>query len=804
MISDLRLCVRQIAKNPLFALVAILSLGLGIGATTSVFTVVNSTLLRPLPYRDPSRLVFITADHAAGGASNASVTSPQFDGWEKQAQSFEGLAAYDWTFTFLVHPDGNESVEGLRASAQLFSVLGLQPYLGRVFSSEEKDVQQNHVVILGYELWQRRFGGDPSLVGKTIQLNQLPPVTVIGIMPPGVRFLPARGSDQAPNYNLNAFVDFWIPATAVPTRAGRWNVVARLKAGTSLGQARAEMKSIAAVQAHDTPALNGLTAAVTPIGEVLDGQIRQVVLPLFGAVCFVLFIAIGNVTGLFIVRGLSRQKELAVRIALGANWRQLLRLTLAESFTISALGGILGVVFALAATRLLLLFAPASIPRLDGVGIDWSVLAFAAAMSVLTGLTSGVLTAWQVARPDVNHALRAGSGGGRQGRAGRRLLASLVTGEVALTLMLLIGAGLMMKTMISLLRVNPGYETSQIVSMSVTSLSPNVIGFHQEAIRKLSALPGVSAAAFVWGLPLTGNFWRAPIAIEGRPPPTNPQDRIFAPLRAVTPDYFRVMGIALQNGRTFTDRDVSNAPRVALINEEMARRYFPHEDPLGKHVTIDGGKPNPMEIVGVVADLRSRALNAPLDAEIYLPFYQAPAFSKHLVLRAQVDPMSLVEPIRRVLKTVDAGVVIENVKSMDRIRNDSISAQRFALLLIAAFSAAALLLAIGGIYGVMSHTVLQRSHEIGIRVAIGAGKSDILRLILGHGFSLAMIGITFGLAGAAALTRVLHSLLFNANPIDPATFAVTSLLLVGVILIACWLPAQRATKIDPLKVLRSE
>ena len=803
MLTDLRFACRQLLKTPGFSLIAIFSFALGIGATTAVFSVINGILLRSGPYRQPEQLVFITPEKLVGGVTNVGVTGKQFDEWEKQTRSFGGMAAYDWLFTFLVHPDGNESLEGMLGSASLFNTLGVQAFMGRTFTPQETSTDDHPVVLLGYELWQRRFGGDPGMIGKTVQLARFPPLTVVGIMPPGIRFLPSRNGVQAPNYNVHAHVDFWIPGAPRPTLPARnWNVVARLKPDVNLSQARAEMTSLAGNQARVDPGLTGLTAAVTPADEILNGDIRRVTRPLFGAVCLVLFIACANVTSLLVVRGLSRQKELAVRTALGATWPRLLRLALTESFVLAIAGGVVGTLLAFGATKLLLVAAPNAIPRLDEVGLDPRTLAFAVGVSLLTGLTSGAMAAWQVIRPNVNQALKAGGGGAVQGRGGRRFLGSMIVGELALTLTLLIGAGLMVQTITRLMRVNPGYETHEIVSMVVTSLKPNVYAFHAEALEKVSALPGVTSAAFVWGLPLTGNQSRAPILIDGRPPSDNPQDRIVLPIRQVTPTYFKLMGIALREGRLFNDHDQASSAPVAIINQEMARRYFPDGKPIGQHVRIPRGKP--MEIVGIVSDLRTKGLNAPVEPEVYLPFFQAPAFSKHLVLRSKMDPVEIAAAVRRALLQIDSGVIIEKVKTMDRIRDDSISAQRFTMTVISLFSGLALILAAVGMYGVISHSVVQRTREIGVRMAIGAQSHHILRLILGHGMILAASGIALGLASSIALTRVLRSLLFEVDPTDLLTFIVVPGLLATVVLLACWWPARRATKIDPLVVIRSE
>ena len=800
--ADLRFALRQCKKAPGFALIAIFSLALGIGATTAVFSIINGVLLRRLPYEQPDRLVLITAERLSGGVTNASLTAKLFEEGKRQARSFAGMAAYNWTFTFLVHPDGSESVEGMLGSAALFDVLGVRPLLGRSFTEEEAR-ERRPVVLIGYELWQRRFAADREIVGKTIQLARYPMLTVIGVMPPEIRFLPSRSGAPEPNYDVHAPVGFWLPAAPQPTKPGEpWNAVARLKTDVKLAQARAEMAALAAAQALADPALAGLTAAVTPLTEVLNEEIRGVVLPLFGAVCLVLFIACANVTSLLVVRGLGRQKELAVRAALGATRLQLLRLALTESLLLAFAGGILGIGLAMGATKLLLVAAPHSIPRLDEVTLDLRLLAFAVAVSGLTGLTSGAVAAWQVFRPDLNQALKARGGNFGNGPAGRRLLDTLVAGELALTLTLLIGAGLMLQTIIRLVRVQPGYETHEITTMVVTSLKPNVFAFHAEVLKRVSSLPGVSAAAFVWGLPLTGNQWRAPLLIGGRPSPRNPQDRIVVSLRSVTPDYFRLMGISLRAGRAFSDHDQAGSASVAIINGEMARRYFPAEEPVGHELSLPGGKP--MQVVGLVGDLHDEGLTAPVEAEVYLPFFQSPAFSKHFVVRTKLASAAIAATIRREILQLDSGAIVEKVRTMDQIRDDSISGQRFAMTLVSAFSLLAVILAAVGMYGLMSHVVMQRSREIGVRLAVGAQGRHIFRLILGHGLILAASGIALGLACSAVLTQVLRSLLFGVHPTDPSTFATVSGILAVIALLACWGPARRATQIDPLRTIRAE
>jgi putative ABC transport system permease protein len=803
MFSDLRFAIRQLIKDPGFTAIAVLSLALGIGGTTAVFSILNSTLLQPTPYQRAEDLVFVSPEKQDGTAYNESATGAQVAAW-REAESFRGIAPYHWTFNFLVQENESQSIEGLQGTHEFFSVLGLQPLLGRTFTPEEKEIKDSPVVVLGYDLWQRRFAGDPNIINKTIRISRMPPLTVIGVMPPGVRFLPSRGAAQEPNYNLHAFVDYWIPETpnvANTTNRG-WSVVARLAPGVSRAQAQAEMTKIAGAQAQADPAFAGFTTLVTPIHDVLDREIRRVVLPLFGAVGFVLLIAGANVAGLLLVRGLGRHRELAVRAALGAGRLQLLRLTLTESLLLALIGGVLGSGLAYAGTKVLLAVASHSIPRLNEVGIDWRVAGFAVGVSLLAGLVTGGLTAWAGARPDVNRALKDGARGTGRGPAQQRLLGVLVAGEVALTLVLLVGAGLMLQTMVSLTRVDPGYQTNRILTMIVTTLQQDRPAFHRRALEAVQPLPGVSNAAFAWGVPLTGNNWMRPIVRPGEVESAQAKDTITLPFRSVTPEYFELMGIALREGRIFDERDQRGAAPVVIINEAMARRYFPGQNPIGrKLVYTDGGA---SEIVGIVGDLRTHALNAESEPEVYMSFFQALAFSKHLVVRTQADPRGVIADVRRALQGVDPAVVIEEVKTMDAIRNQSIAAQRFAMTLIAAFAVMALVLSVVGLYGVMSHSVLQRSHEIGIRMAIGAQQHHVLRMILRQGATLVALGMIVGLVGALALTGTLRSLLYEVGAADPVTFVMVCALLIVVTLLACLLPARRATKIDPLVALRAE
>jgi putative ABC transport system permease protein len=798
--NDLKFAIRQLVKNPGFATVAVLTLAVGIGATTAVFTIINGVLLRPPPYGKPEELALVSPEKADGTPYNASCSGAQFADWQAQADSFAGLAPYHWTFNFLMHPDGSESLEGLGCSAELFRVLGLEPVLGRTFTDQEKFVRDHPVVILGHGLWQRRFNSDPNIIGKVILISRLPPLTVVGIMPPGVRFLPSRRNVQEPNYNLHALVDFWTPSSPNLTehRGRNWDVVGRLKRGVTIQQAQAQMSAIALRQGQSIPELRGITAKVTALDDVLNREVRSVLVPLFGAVCFVLLIASVNVASLLLVRGLTRQRELAVRAALGAGWFRIMRLALTESLLLAAIGGALGIFLAYGGTKALLVIASNSIPRLDQVGVDLQVLGFALGVSLLTGLSVGLVPALRLLKPDLGESLKEGSRGGTSGPAHGRVLNFFVASEVALTLVLLVAAGLMLQTMSRLARVKPGYETENILAMVVTTLKTNSTDFHRQALDSVSALPGVQSAAFVWGLPLTGNKWTATLEMDGES--TSAKDQISVPLRSISADYFKLMGITLQAGRTFTDNEGTNG--VAIINETMARRYFPNEYAVGKKLNLRGATPR--DIVGIVSDLKNTALGGGAEPEIYFPFFQAQAFSKHLVVRTKFDPANLMGTVRSELRRVDPGVVVEEMKTMGRVRGDSTAQQRFAMVLIGLFSSVALGLSIIGIYGVMSHSVIQRTHEIGVRMALGAGREHVLGMMLRRGMTPVTVGLIAGVAGAFVLTQLLRSLLFGISPNDPLTFATFPIVLALVAGAACWLPARSATKVDPMEALRYE
>jgi putative ABC transport system permease protein len=798
--NDFKFAFRQLLKNPGFTTVAVLTLAVGIGATTAVFTIIDGVLLRPPPYAKPAELALVSPEKADGTPYSASCSGLQFADWQAQADSFAALAAYHWTFNFLVHPDGSESLEGLGCSAQLFRVLGLEPVLGRAFNDEEKFVREQPVVVLGHGLWQRRFNSDPNIIGKVIHVSRLPPLTVVGIMPPGVRFLPSRRNVQEPNYNLHALVDFWIPSSPNLTehRGRNWDVVGRLKRGRTVQEAQAQLTAIALRQEQSIPELRGITAKVTALDDVLNREIRSVLLPLFGAVCFVLLIAGVNVASLLLVRGLARQRELAVRVALGAGWFRIMRLALTESLLLAAIGGAVGVMLAYAGTKTLLVLASNSIPRLDQVGVDLKVLGFALGVSLLTGLCVGLVPALRLLKPDLGESLKEGGRAGTRGPAHGQVLNFFVASEVALTLVLLVAAGLMLQTMSRLAGVKPGYETENILTMVVTTLKTNANDFHRQALSYVSALPGVQSAAFAWGLPLTGNKWTATLEMDGQS--TSVKDQVSVPLRSISADYFKLMGINLQAGRTFTDNEGTNG--VAIINETMARRYFPNEHAVGKQLKLRGSSPR--DIVGIVSDLKNTALGSGAEPEIYFPFFQAQAFSKHLVVRTKFDPANLMGTIRGELRRVDPGIVVEEMKTMARVRVESTAQQRFAMMLIGLFSAVALGLSIIGIYGVMSHSVIQRTHEIGVRMALGARREQVLRMMLRRGMAPVTAGLIVGVAGAFVLAQLLRSLLFGISPNDPLTFATLPILLALVAAAACWLPARSATKVNPMEALRYE
>jgi putative ABC transport system permease protein len=811
MLQELRFAIRMLLKQPGFSLIAALTLALGIGATSAVFSLIQGVLLTPPPYQKPEQLVLVPTVRTDGQKmeSPRGWAAQQWMEWRKEGKSFEGIAAYDWTFNFLIRNDGSQSMQGMDVTKDYFQVMGLRPLAGRGF--EDSDFGQGPVkaILLGYEFWQRAFSGDRQIIGKTVRISrwEVPP-TVIGVMEPGVRFLPSPGAAKEPNYDVNATVDFWVPADPNPKNLKEpyWNVVARLRDGATPQQGQQELAALTAREAQAEKQFEGFAPQVEPVTDEMNRDGKRILLPLLGAAALVLLIACGNAAALLLVRGLQRQQEYAVRSAMGMGRVALLRQVLIESLLLALLGGTFGVGLAFGAVKLFKVIAGHAVPRLDGVTTGWAVLGWGFGAAVLAAFFAGVFPALRAFRLDPMEVLKNAGPKGTAGIGERRLLRGVAMLQTALTLALLVGAGLLIRTMVKIAKVPSGYNTGRILTMSVTDVQSwsSWGSFHRQALERVAALPGVQYAAFAWGVPLTGNNWPATLEIEGQPPALKESDKTALPLRAVTPDYFKLMGMALMEGREFRSTDDDKAPRVAIMNQAFARRYFPHGNAIGRKFWLNGRDKPGAEIVGEIANGRTDDLTQEALPEIYLPLWQAGAFSKHLVVRTTADPRAVVVAVERELRSVDPTAAIENVKTLEQIRDESLASRTFAMHLLTGFSAVGSVLTLVGIYGVLSLSVASRRRELAIRSAVGAQQKHIRKLIFGEGFRLIAGGVLVGVALAIILSRVLRSFLFEVQPNDPATLIVVGVLFVGVGLLACWVPVRRAGKVDPLEALRYE
>lgn len=813
MIEDVRYGLLQLRKNPGFAIVAILTLGLGIGAAAAMFGLIQGVLLSPPPYADPGRLVLISPARIDGQPFDQTPTTQQWVGWRAGSQALQEVAMYRWTFNFLVLPDGSESLGGMVVTPNYFRVMGLQPILGRE-PTEAEAARSNPppapgtpptAIILGHQLWQRRFNSDPNIIGKTVRLSRMPtPLPVVGVMPAGVRFLPDPGTASEPNYDVNAHVDFWLAARLDESRlqSRGWNAVARLRPGVSAAQAGAQVATVAAEQARTVPDLAGLTARVRPLLDVLNVEGRRLLMPLFASVALVFLIACGNVTGLLLARGLQRQPEYAMRSALGANRWRLFRQVLTETVTLAIVGAVVGGVLSSAMVRLFKAIGGDAVPRADAVTVGWPVFAFGLLAALIAAVFAGLLPAARASSSDNFRGLD----GARTsaGRAERRLLAGVAGLQIVLTVGLLAGAALLIRTEQNLARIRPGYDTENVLTMTVTAMqSDKWKDFHTRALERVAAIPGVRHAAFVWGLPLTGNKWPGEMEIVGEAGATTLADRLTLPLRAVTPDYFPVMDIPIVEGRGFLDSDDADRPRVAVVNHAFAQQYLAGTA-LGRQLRFRGDTKNTIQVVGVVSDIRVEALSRKAEPEIYLPLWQSRAFSKHLIVRTTSDPRALAARIRSELHGVDPTAAVEHVKTMTEIRQESVAERTFAMYLLTGFAIGATLLALVGLYGVLSLSVGARIKEIAVRKAIGAQGREIVSLILGEGARLIAVGAVLGAGLAVLLGRVLSALLFEVRPADPLALLGAAGLFGAVALAACAVPAWRAARVDLMDALRHE
>jgi len=806
MFQDLRYGVRMLLKSPGFTAAAVLSLALGIGANTAIFSVVNAVLLRPLPYDRPDQIMRLWTTQPQERALRIPFPAPNFVDLKEQNRVFTDMAVYrGWQF-ILTGAGEPLRVFGHRVSTGFFPVLGVKPLLGRGFLPEEDRPGNDGVVVLSHGLWRTHFAADPDIIGRSLTINDMSR-TVVGVAPPGFRF---ESQENA----------LWIPIAFTPAdlnrKLGNTFVIARLRPGVAPEQAQAEMNTLAARLETLYPDDNkGKGISVTRLREDMVGDIRWALLVLLSAVGFVLLIACANVANLQLTRALGRRKELAVRFALGATRLRLIRQLLTEGAILSLLGGGLALLFSGVGLRLLTGLTTGQMPRVEEAGVDGAVLGFTLILSILTSLLFGLIPAFQASKPDLpdlNDALKEGGAAGASLRR-QRLRSAFVIAEVALSIVLLAGAGLMIKSFLRLQQVNPGFNPERLLTLE-TFLPParypkarQQAAFYQQVGQRLAAVPGVQSAGANIGLPFTGAGIGISFNIEGRPAASS-GEQLVASYRAISPGYFRTMGVPLRTGRDFTDRDNSEAPGVVIINQSFARRFFPNEDPIGKRLDIGDGYNRTREIVGVVGDTKGNSLKEPAPAEMYVVYLQRPWQWISYAVRTNAEPESLAPAIhvavRAAVWSVDKDIPVNNLKTMERLIAETTTEPRFYLILLGVFAAVALILSAVGVYGVMSYAVAQRRHEIGVRMALGAKTTDVLKLVVGQGMALALAGVVFGLAGAFALTRALTNLLFTVSPTDPAVFAAIALMIIGVSLLASLIPARRAVRVNPVVALRQE
>jgi putative ABC transport system permease protein len=801
----------MLLKRPGFTIIVVLTLALGIGANTTIFSALDAVLLNPLPYKDADRLVVIWETNKHLGPEmwdrNEGAMGNFLD-WRSRNQSFDQIGALFDTAMNLTGVGEPQRIQSCVVTTNFFQVLGVQPMLGRSFLPEEEKPGAPFSVILSHDLWQRQFGSDPNIINKTLTLNAHQ-VAVVGVMPPAFEL----------QFPTSKHVEMWVPFiidVADPDYHDRTQnflyTVARLKPGVSPEQAQSEMNLIAGQLQQQYPETNTERGVrVVPLHKQVVGNVESYLYMLFAAVGFLLLIACTNVAGLLLARVTARHKEVAIRIAVGASRWRLVRQLLTESVILSALSGLFGLLLAYGGVKLLVALTPSEVPRLHEIGLHVPVFIWTLTISIVTGVLFGLAPAVQASKPDLNTALKESSGrnpGTFQGSGLRNLL---VVSEVAIALLLLVGAGLMTKSFIRLQQVDPGFEATNLLSMNIalptSKYRPQQTNiFYDQLIERLKNLPGVKSVAGIDVLPLSNGNVSSRFLIEGAPfVPL--ADRPYAGLRVVTPDYFQTMSIPNLKGRSFTEQDRENTPRVIIVNEALASRYWPNENPIGKRLLLfeEGqGKQEWLEIVGVVGNVRHKAIEMESMEEVYLPYNQSPGNFMNLVVRTTSDPASMAPAIRGQVLSVDKDQPVSDIMTMDQRVAKSVAAKRFVMFLLGAFSILALGLASVGIYGVMAYLVTQRTQEIGVRMALGAQKRDVLKLVVRKGMALAIIGAAIGLVASLALTRLMRSLLFEVTPTDWLTFVTASTVLLIAALLASYIPARRATKVDPLTALRYE
>jgi len=798
LLQDIRYGVRSLFKRPGFTAVAVITLALGIGANSAMFSAVNAVLLRPLSFPESERIVLVEGVNPQQGITDSNLSVPDFADWQSQNQVFEQMAGFVTGGSLLVNNEEIERVRGSSVTADFFPLFKTNALLGRALQPDDAQKGHDSVVVLSYGLWQRRFGSDSHVVGSKVKVDG-EATTVVGVMPAGFDY----------PYQSELWVPFAIDAAAERRDNRYLEVITRLKPGVTLAQAQAQMDTINQRLAQTYPETNtGSGVRLATLQERLVGGTRSSLLLLLGAVAFVLLIACANVANLLLARATARQKEIAVRTALGASRWRVIRQLLTESVLLSTVGGAVGLLLSLWLTKLLIAVSPPNSPRFDEIRPDTRVFLFTLALAVLTGLVFGLAPALQASRINLNERLKEGGRMGG-GSSHNRVRSMMMVSEVALSFVLLVGAGLLIKSFMHLRDVSPGFNSANVLSVRISLPSARFpkgeprVQMLRQVVEHIRSLPGVRSAGAVLSLPLGGdtfNVGRSYIR-EGRP--ATPEESANATYLVATPDYFHALQIPLVAGRAFTDQDTEQTPKVLIVNESMARQLWPGESPVGKRITIWRDEKFPREIVGVVGDTK-RLLDTEAGSQMYVPFAQDSDWGMSLVIRTNGDPAASTAAVRSEIRSLDKGIPVFNVKTMNEVLALSVGPRRTPMLLLSAFAGVALLLAMIGIYGVTAYHVTQRTQEIGIRMALGAQMRDVVSLVLKGGMALAFIGIGLGLVGAFALTRLMSSLLFGVQPTDRGTFALVSASLLVTALIACYLPARKATKVDPLVALRYE